>query len=70
MLGSDNFSIKKIMNLLFIKSHGDRGAEIADNFPSSLYRIKRLYENLEGRVQECRKPYPIGVSQEDWKIFN
>jgi len=30
-----------------------------------------LYENLEGRVQECKKAsYPIGESLEDWKIFN
>ena len=28
-------------------------------------------ENLEGRVQECKKAsYPIGESLEDWKIFN
>ena len=30
-----------------------------------------MYENLEGRVQECKKAsYPIGESLEDWKIFN
>ena len=30
-----------------------------------------LYENLEGRVQECKKAsYPIGEALEDWKIFN
>ena len=30
-----------------------------------------LYENLEGRLQECKKAsYPIGESLEDWKIFN
>ena len=30
-----------------------------------------LYENLEGRVQECKKAsYPIGDALEDWKIFN
>ena len=30
-----------------------------------------LYENLEGRIQECKKAsYPIGDALEDWKIFN
>ena len=30
-----------------------------------------LYENLEGRVQECKKAsYPIGEALEDWKIQN
>ena len=27
-------------------------------------------KNLEGRVQECKKAYPIGDAKEDWKIFN
>ena len=40
--------------------------------PSAAYTEQNgLYENLEGRVQECRKAsYPIGESKEDWKIFN
>ena len=30
-----------------------------------------MYENLEGRIQECKKAsYPIGEALEDWKIFN
>ena len=30
-----------------------------------------MYENLEGRIQECKKAsYPIGEASEDWKIFN
>ena len=54
-------------------SHGDRGAEIADIvLPSAAFTEQSgLYENLEGRVQECRKAsYPIGEALEDWKIFN
>ena len=54
-------------------SHGDRGAEIADIIlPSAAYTEQNgLYENLEGRVQECKKAsYPIGEALEDWKIFN
>ena len=54
-------------------SHGDRGAEIADIvLPSATFTEQNgLYENLEGRVQECKKAsYPIGEALEDWKIFN
>ena len=30
-----------------------------------------LFENLEGRLQECRKAsYPTNEALEDWKIFN
>jgi NADH-quinone oxidoreductase subunit G len=30
-----------------------------------------MYENLEGRIQECRKAnYPTGEAKEGWKIFN
>ena len=54
-------------------SHGDRGAEIADLIlPSAAFTEQNgLYENLEGRLQECKKAsYPIGEALEDWKIFN
>ena len=54
-------------------SHGDRGAEIADLIlPSAAFTEQNgLYENLEGRVQECKKAsYPIGDALEDWRIFN
>ena len=73
-LGSDNLEIKKNNEFIIYQgSHGDRGAEIADLIlPSAAYTEQNsLYENLEGRVQECRKAsYPIGESKEDWKIFN
>ena len=48
-------------------------AEIADLvFPSAAFTEQNgLYENLEGRIQECKKAsYPIGEALEDWKIFN
>ena len=74
LLGSDNLKIKKNNEFVVYQgSHGDRGAEIADVIlPSAAYTEQNgLYENLEGRVQECRKAsYPIGESKEDWKIFN
>ena len=74
LLGSDNIEFKKNNEFIIYQgSHGDRGAEIADVvLPSPAYtEQKGLYENLEGRVQECKKAsYPIGQALEDWKIFN
>ena len=74
LLGSDNLEIKKNNEFIVYQgSHGDRGAEIADIvLPSAAFTEQSgLYENLEGRVQECRKAsYPIGEALEDWKIFN
>ena len=74
LLGSDNLDIKKNNEFIVYQgSHGDRGAEIADLIlPSAAYTEQNgLYENLEGRVQECKKAsYPIGDALEDWKIFN
>ncbi len=74
LLGSDNLEIKKENEFIVYQgSHGDRGAEIADLvFPSAAFTEQNgLYENLEGRIQECKKAsYPIGEALEDWKIFN
>ena len=74
LLGSDNLEIKKNKEFIVYQgSHGDRGAEIADLvLPSAAFTEQNgLYENLEGRVQECKKAsYPIGDALEDWKIFN
>ena len=74
LLGSDNLDFKKDKEFVVYQgSHGDRGAEIADIIlPSATYTEQNgLYENLEGRLQECKKAsYPIGESLEDWKIFN
>ena len=74
LLGSDNLDFKKDNEFIVYQgSHGDKGAEIADIvLPSATYTEQNgLYENLEGRVQECKKAsYPIGESLEDWKIFN
>ena len=74
LLGSDNLDIKKNNEFIVYQgSHGDRGAEIADLIlPSAAFTEQNgLYENLEGRVQECKKAsYPVGESLEDWKIFN
>ncbi len=74
LLGSDNLDLKKNNEFIVYQgSHGDRGAEIADIvLPSAAFTEQNgLYENLEGRVQECKKAsYPVGEALEDWKIFN
>ena len=61
LLGSDNLEIKKNNEFIVYQgSHGDRGAEIADLiFPSAAFTEQNgLYENLEGRVQECKSILP------------
>ena len=74
LVGSDNFEIKKSDEFIIYQgSHGDKNASIADVIlPSPAYTEQNgLFENLEGRIQECRKAsYPTGESLEDWKIFN
>tara|TARA_Y100000996_G_scaffold413078_1_gene400534 strand:- start:3065 stop:5116 length:2052 start_codon:yes stop_codon:yes gene_type:complete len=74
LLGSDNLHFNKNNEFIIYQgSHGDRGAEIADVIlPSAAFTEQNgLYENLEGRIQECKKAaYPIGEAREDWKIFN
>ena len=73
LLGSDNLEFQKNDEFIVYQgSHGDRGAEIADLIlPSATYTEQNgLYENIEGRIQECKKAsYPIGEALEDWKIL-
>jgi NADH-quinone oxidoreductase subunit G len=74
LVGSDNLEIKKNDEFIIYQgSHGDKNAAIADVIlPSPAYTEQNgLFENLEGRVQECRKAsYPTNEALEDWKIFN
>ena len=74
LMASDNLDFKKDNEFVVYQgSHGDRGAELADIIlPSATYTEQNgLYENLEGRLQECKKAsYPIGEALENWKIFN
>ncbi len=74
LLNSDNFKFDKNDEFIIYQgSHGDRGAEIADVvLPSAAYTEENgLYQNLEGRVQECRKAsYPAGEALESWKVLN
>jgi len=74
LVGSDNLEIKKNDEFIIYQgSHGDKNASIADIIlPSPAYTEQNgLFENLEGRIQECRKAsYPTSEALEDWKIFN
>ena len=74
LVGSDNIEIKKNDEFIIYQgSHGDKNASIADIvLPSAAYTEQNgLFENLEGRIQECRKAsYPTNKALEDWKIFN
>ena len=74
LLNSDNLKFNKNDEFIIYQgSHGDRGAEIADVIlPSAAYTEENgLYQNLEGRVQECRKAsYPAGGAIESWKVLN
>ena len=74
LLNSDNLKFEKNDEFIIYQgSHGDRGAEIADVIlPSAAYTEENgLFQNLEGRVQECRKAsYPAGEALESWKVLN
>ena len=74
LLGQDNFSFnKKNEFVIYLGSHGDRGAEIADIIlPGSAYTEQSgHYTNLEGRIQKAYKAsYPPGEAKEDWQIIN
>ena len=58
--------------VIYIGSHGDRGAHRADLIlPSAAYTEKQaIYVNTEGRPQMTeRAAFPPGEAREDWKIF-
>ena len=74
LLGYDNHNFQKQSEfIIYIGSHGDKGAEIADIIlPNPAYTEENgLFTNLEGRVQEARKAsYPIGEAKHTSEIFN
>ena len=64
---------KKNEFIIYLGSHGDRGAEIADIIlPGSAYTEQSgHYTNLEGKIQKGYKAsYPPGEAKEDWQIIN
>ena len=65
--------IKKNEFVVYIGTHGDKGAEISDLIlPGAAYTEKEShYTNLEGRLQKTYKAsYPPGDALEDWEIIN
>ena len=74
LFGQDDLKfIKSKEFIIYIGSHGDRGAEIADIIlPGSAYTEQDGYfTNLEGKIQKAYKAtYPPGEAKEDWQIIN
>ena len=74
LLGQDNLRFnKKNEFVIYIGSHGDNGAELADIIlPGAAYTEQSgYYTNLEGKIQKAYKAsYPPGDAKEDWQIIN
>ncbi len=74
LFGQDNLKFKKKNEfVIYIGSHGDKGAEISDLIlPGSAYTEQDGYfTNIEGKIQKAHKSsYPPGEAREDWKILN
>ncbi len=74
LFNQDNLNLKKKSEfIIYIGSHGDKGAEMADIIlPSATYTEQDGYfTNLEGKMQKAYKAsYPPGEAKEDWKIIN
>ena len=74
LFGQDNLDFnKKNEFVIYIGSHGDKGAQCADIIlPSAAYTEQDGYfTNLEGKIQKAYKAsYPPGNAKEDWEIIN
>ncbi len=74
LMGQDNLKFnKKNEFVIYVGSHGDNGAEIADIIlPGAAYTEQSgHYTNLEGKIQKAHKAsYPPGDAKEDWQIIN
>ena len=72
LLGADETKAADGTFVVYIGTHGDRGAHRADVIlPGAAYTEKSgLYVNTEGRVQlGNRASFPPGDAREDWSIF-
>jgi len=68
----DKQSLSKDCFVVYLGSHGDRGAAMADLvLPAAAYTEKNAtYVNTEGRSQQTRLAVtPPGMAREDWKII-
>jgi NADH-quinone oxidoreductase subunit G len=71
-LGADEIEIGAGAFVVYIGSHGDRGAHRADVIlPGAAYTEKSgLFLNTEGRVQlSSRATFPPGDAREDWAVL-
>jgi NADH-quinone oxidoreductase subunit G len=72
LLGADEIQVAPGPFVVYIGTHGDRGAHRADVIlPGAAYPEKNaLYVNTEGRVQLAnRAAFPPGDAREDWAIL-
>jgi NADH-quinone oxidoreductase subunit G len=70
-LGADEIKVPDGAFVVYIGTHGDRGAHRADVIlPGAAYTEKSgIYVNTEGRVQMAnRAAFPPGDAREDWAI--
>ena len=71
-LGADEIDVAPGAYVVYIGTHGDRGAHRADVIlPGAAYpEMSGLYVNTEGRVQRSdRAAFPPGDAREGWAIF-
>ena len=72
LLGADEIDVPAGAFVVYIGTHGDRGAHRADVIlPGAAYPEKSgIYVNTEGRVQMAnRAAFPPGEAREDWAIL-
>jgi NADH-quinone oxidoreductase subunit G len=72
LLGADEIDVEPGTFVVYLGTHGDRGAHRADVIlPGAAYPEKSgLYVNTEGRVQmAARASFPPGDAREDWAII-
>jgi NADH-quinone oxidoreductase subunit G len=72
LLGADETKVPDGTFVVYIGTHGDRGAHRADVIlPAAAYTEKSaIYVNTEGRVQITgRAAFPPGEAREDWAIM-
>jgi len=72
LLGADEIEAESRAFVVYIGTHGDRGAQRADVIlPAAAYTEKSgIYVNTEGRVQMAdRAAFPPGDAREDWAIL-
>ena len=74
LFGQDELIFKKKNEfVVYIGSHGDKGAELANIIlpGASFTEQESHFTNLEGRIQKSYSAsYPPGDAKEDWEIIN